>query len=228
MALDLSGLSGVKTTENSGTATTTGTKGKTTQLDQNQFLQLMIAQMKNQDPTKPMDPSTFMSQLAQFSQVTGIEEMNKSVGNLNDSLLSSQVLSGTNLVGHEILAQSDTAVLAAQGGKITGAVDVPSGSQNVRVAVINSAGQLVKTMAINPGSGGMVDFQWDGKATDGSLAPAGTYGFQVLTGSGEDTTQLNPLLSSHVNSVTIDGTTHELSLNTNNGTLAMSTVRRIM
>jgi flagellar basal-body rod modification protein FlgD len=169
-----------------------------------------------------------MSQLAQFSQVTGIEEMNKSVGNLNDSLLSSQVLSGTNLVGHEILAQSDTAVLAAQGGKITGAVDVPSGSQNVRVAVINSAGQLVKTMAINPGSGGMVDFQWDGKATDGSLAPAGTYGFQVLTGSGEDTTQLNPLLSSHVNSVTIDGTTHELSLNTNNGTLAMSTVRRIM
>ena len=227
MALDLSGLTGVKTTENSTTDTTKKT-GQTTQLDQNQFLQLMIAQMKNQDPTKPMDPSTFMSQLAQFSQVTGIEKMNESVTGLNDSLLSSQVLSGTNLVGHEILAESDTAVLSAAGGKISGAVDVPAGSQNVMVAVINSAGTLVRAMPVNAGSGGMVDFQWDGKATDGTSAPAGTYQFQVLTGTGEDTTQLKPLLSSHVNSVTIDGTSHELSLNTNNGTLALSTVRRIM
>ena len=226
MALDLSGLSGVKTSES--TTDTTKTKGQTTQLDQNQFLKLMIAQMKNQDPTKPMDPSTFMSQLAQFSQVTGIEQMNKSVSGLNDSLLSSQVLSGTNLVGHEILAESNTAVLAAPGSKITGAVDVPSGSQNVRVAVLDSAGSLVRMIPVNAGSGGMVDFEWDGKATNGTSAPAASYEFHVLTGTGEDTQELNPLLSSHVNSVTIDSTSHELSLNTNNGTLALSTVRRIM
>jgi len=227
MTLDLSSLVGARTTADSVSAATK-TKGQSTQLDQNQFLQLMIAQMKNQDPTKPMDPSAFMSQLAQFSQVTGIEQMNKSVGELNDSLLGSQVLSGTNLVGHEVLAQSDTAVLSAAGGTITGAVDVPQGSQNVRVAVLNSAGQLVRTIPVNAGSGGTVDFQWNGTAVDGSLAPAGTYELQVLTGTGEDTTQLSPLLSSHVNSVTIDGTTHELSLNTNNGTLALNTVRRIM
>ena len=227
MALDLSGLTGVKTSENNTTGTASNV-GQTTQLDQNQFLKLMIAQMKNQDPTKPMDPSTFMSQLAQFSQVTGIEKMNESITGLNDSLLSSQVLSGTNLVGHEILAESDTAVLRAEGAKISGAVDVPSGSQNVTVAVLNSAGTLVRAIPVNAGSGGMVDFEWDGKAANGTNAPAGTYQFQVFTGSGEDTTQLKPLLSSHVNSVTIDGTSHELSLNTNNGTLALSTVRRII
>jgi flagellar basal-body rod modification protein FlgD len=228
MALDLSGLEGVKTAANSsGTNSSSKTKGQTTQLDQNQFLQLMIAQMKNQDPTKPMDPSTFMSQLAQFSQVTGIEQMNKSVSGLNDSLLSSQVLSGTNLVGHEILATASTAALTA-GGSIKGAVDVPEGTTTLNVGILNSAGQLMRTIPMQPGAGGMVDFSWDGKTNTGETAPAGTYTVKVLSGTGKDTQELPALLSSHVNSVTIDGTTHELSLNTNNGTLALSTVRRII
>src|SRR5262249_56109641 len=78
------------------------------QLDQNAFLKLMIAQLKNQDPTKPQDPSEFMSQLAQFSQVTSTQNMQASIQTLTDSMRSTQVLNGTNLVGHDVLPPAST------------------------------------------------------------------------------------------------------------------------
>lgn len=222
MALDLSGLQGVSTTENSGTAKT---KKSGTELDQNQFLQLMIAQMKNQDPSKPMDPSQFMSQLAQFSTVTGIQSMNESISGLSQSLLSSQVLSGTNLVGHDVLAQASTGMLS-EGGTINGEVDVPAGAKTLKLNVLDSGGQLVRSITLPP-TEGRAAFSWDGKTTAGTAAPSGSYEFEILAGDGQDTIQLDSLLSSHVNSVTIDSSTHELSLNTNNGTLPLSSVRRI-
>lgn len=225
MALDLSGLQGVATTATSSGTARTQEKDSGTQLDQNQFLQLMIAQMKNQDPTKPMDPTTFMSQLAQFSTVTGIESMNKSISGLSESLLSSQVLSGTSLVGHDVLAQATTGNLAT-GGTIEGAVDVPAGTQTLKVNVLDTSGQLVRTITLQP-SEGRLEFSWDGQTSAGAAAPAGSYELKILAGDGKDTIQLNSLLSSHVNSVTIDASTHELSLNTNNGTLPLSSVRRI-
>src|SRR6188768_3696602 len=89
---------------------TSGTKKKD-QLGQNEFLQLMLAQLKNQDPFKAMDPSQFLGQLAQFGTVSGIQEMQGSLSTLSDSLRSSQVLGGTSLVGHYVLADASEAVL---------------------------------------------------------------------------------------------------------------------
>src|SRR6478752_4143091 len=91
---------------------------KSNDLDQNAFLKLMIAQLKNQDPTKPQDPSEFMSQHAQFSQVTSTQNMEKSITTLSDSMRSTQLLNGTSLVGHDILAASDTDTIEA-GGTVT-------------------------------------------------------------------------------------------------------------
>src|ERR1043165_2578974 len=80
---------------------TATTPKSSTGLDQNAFLKLLIAQLKNQDPTKPQDPSEFMSKRAQFSQVTSTQNMEKSITTLSDSMRSTQLLNGTSLVGHE-------------------------------------------------------------------------------------------------------------------------------
>src|SRR4029450_3877723 len=95
-----------------------GTKGQqdaksNQQLGQNEFLKLMLAQMKNQDPMKPQDPSTFLTQLAQFTQVTGIQNMQTSMADLASSMRSTQVLSGTSLVGHDVLAPATKDTIAA-------------------------------------------------------------------------------------------------------------------
>src|SRR5678810_79383 len=65
---------------------------KKTELDQGDFLTLMISQLKNQDPFKPLDPSQYVGQLAQFSSVSGLADMNKNITALADSLRGNQVL----------------------------------------------------------------------------------------------------------------------------------------
>src|SRR3954470_24572522 len=106
---------------------TSSQTNKSNNLDQNAFLKLMIAQLKNQDPTKPQDPSEFMSQLAQFSQVTSTQNMETSIQSLTDSMRSTQLINGTSLVGHDILAKATTDTIDA-GGTVAGAVDAPKGT----------------------------------------------------------------------------------------------------
>src|ERR1700736_1457362 len=88
------------------------------------FLPLMLAQLKNQDPTSPVDSNQFLNQLASLSTVQGITQLNTSFGSLSTSLVSSQALQASSLLGHQALVSSKTAVLTAS-GTVTGAVQIP-------------------------------------------------------------------------------------------------------
>lgn len=142
-------------------------------LGQAQFMQLMIAQLRNQDPTKPMDPSEFLGQLAQFGTVSGIQDMQASLSSLSDALRSSQVLGGTNLVGHDVLAAADTAALGAT-GDVRGAVTIPEGTNAAMLVVTDASGQLIRKMPLSTQQGDSA-FTWDGTTDLGSRAPAGNY-----------------------------------------------------
>ena len=200
---------------------------KSDQLDQNAFLKLMIAQLKNQDPTKPQDPSEFMSQLAQFSQVTSTQNMEKSIGSLTDSIRSTQVLNGTSLVGHDILSVADTDTIAA-GGTVTGAIDAPKGTTSVKVVVKDAAGAQVRTFDLKEVKQGINNFTWDGTTNTGAAAPAGTYTFSTVATVNGETGALDPMLVSKVSSVTIDPTSAQLTLNTTAGSVALADVRRVL
>ena len=97
------------------------------QLGQAEFLELMIAQLKNQDPFKAMDPSQFLGQLAQFGTVTGSQELQTAFGTQSDATRSTQVLDGSTMVGREVLVASEGATLQAEGA-VKGAFDVPTGT----------------------------------------------------------------------------------------------------
>ncbi|MEO7773961.1 MAG: flagellar hook capping FlgD N-terminal domain-containing protein, partial [Steroidobacteraceae bacterium] len=163
-------------TQLSGGTTTTApgvSSGKKDELGQDAFLKLMVAQLANQDPFKPVDPSAFLGQLAQFSTVTGIQDMKSSIGSLADSLRSSQVLDGTTMVGHSVLAVSDSAVLGAT-GEVSGAVDLPEGVSAAVIAVTDASGQLLRRIQL-PAKEGTAEFKWDGLMDNGTRAAAGTY-----------------------------------------------------
>lgn len=197
------------------------------QLDQNAFLKLMIAQLKNQDPTKPQDPSEFMSQLAQFSQVTSTQNMEKSIDTLSDSMRSTQLLNGTSLVGHQILATSNTDTIDA-GGTVTGAIDAPKGITSIKVVIKDAAGAEVRSFDLANVAEGLNNFTWDGKTNSGVAAPAGQYTFSTVATAAGQTGALDPLLMSKVSSVTIDPSTSALTLNTTAGAIALSDVRRVL
>ena len=206
-------------------ARTQGTKPKD-QLGQAEFLELMIAQLKNQDPFKAMDPSQFLGQLAQFGTVSGIQEMQTAFGTLSDSMRASQVLDGATMVGRDVLVASETVGLDAEGG-VRGAIDVPPETSEVQIKIKDASGQLVRTMTLPDGEG-LVEFQWDGIAADGERAPAGDYAIEAVANIGGEAYSLETLMASRVASVTIDGT-RGLTLNTTTlGARALSDVRRVM
>jgi flagellar basal-body rod modification protein FlgD len=196
------------------------------QLGQNEFLKLMLAQLKNQDPMKPTDPTQFLSQLAQFSQVTGIQQMQTSMADLAASLRSTQVLHGASLVGRDVLAPSTSETIAA-GETAHGAADTPEGASALQITVKDSSGALVRTFSV-PASSGLTEFTWDGRDNAGQAAPAGEYSFDVMTSVGGQPQALEPLLASRVASVTIDSKNGSLTLNTSAGAVPISAVRRVL
>src|SRR5579863_9159930 len=94
-------------------------------LTMNDFLTLMTAQLKNQDPLNPTDSNQFLNQLSELSTVEGISQLNTSLSSLSGSLLSTQAVNSAALVGQTILAPATSATLAS-GGSLSGAVQVPS------------------------------------------------------------------------------------------------------
>ena len=203
---------------------TSGTKKKD-QLGQNEFLQLMLAQLKNQDPFKAMDPSQFLGQLAQFGTVTGIQDMQAAFTSLSDAMRSSQVLDGASMVGRDVLVPSDTVTLHAD-GTVKGSIDVPKGLTGLTVNIRDGAGALVRRMTL-PTDSGNQEFTWDGLRDDGTRATAGDYDIEAIGSLDGQSGSLEMLFSSRVNSVTIDSS--GLVLNTNDlGARPLGDVRRVM
>src|SRR6266850_2568094 len=98
----------------SSTGSTSGTSGTgsvadSTTLGGTNFLTLMLAQLKNQDPTSPVDSNQFLNQLASLSTVQGITQLNTSFASLSSSLVSAQALQASSLLGHQALVSSTTA-----------------------------------------------------------------------------------------------------------------------
>jgi flagellar hook assembly protein FlgD len=121
------------------------------QLGQSDFLKLMLTQFKNQDPTKPVDSAQYVAQLAQFSQVQGLADLNSAFKTLSDSVTSNQALQASSLLGREVLVPGSIATLA-QGGTLSGAVDLPQSSGRVTVNIIDGSGSIVRQ--INLGAHG--------------------------------------------------------------------------
>jgi flagellar basal-body rod modification protein FlgD len=195
-------------------------------LGQKDFLELMMTQFRNQDPFKPMDSTQFLGQLAQFSTVSGIDAMQGSLASLADSYRSDQMLAGAALVGRDILVPSTTSTLAAE-GTMSGAIDVPSGTQQLFVQVKDATGQLVRRFEV-PAGDGLTDFSWDGAIEDGSRAAPGLYTFQAVGITAGKTASLQTLLTDTVDSVTLDANSQSLVLNTaTQGAVPLASVRRI-
>jgi len=100
---------------------------KSNEIGQNEFLELMLAQLKNQDPFQPLENGEFVAQMAQFSTVSGIEEMNASLKGMSDSLQGNRLLEASNLIGRTALVSGKTASLTEDGLTVSRAARIPLG-----------------------------------------------------------------------------------------------------
>lgn len=190
------------------------------QISESGFLQLITTQLQDQNPLQPTDPTQFLAQIEGLSEVSSLQGM-------QSSLQGSQVLSGASLLGKTVLAPGSTATLAA-GGTVSGAVTAPAGATSLTVTVQDGSGNTVKSFAVSPQASGLTPFTWDGTTSAGTAAPSGVYTLSVAASVDGASQSVSPLVQSQVTSVTIDSTTQALDVNTDNGTVPLSSVVSIM
>jgi flagellar basal-body rod modification protein FlgD len=208
-------LSSAATTSTSTGATST-TVPANMQINETDFLQLITTQLQNQDPLQPTDPSQFLGQLEGLSEVSSLQSM-------QSAMSSSQVTNGASLLGHSVLAPGSTATLAT-GGAISGAVNAPAGATSLTVSIANSSGAPVTSFQVTPAGSGMTPFSWNGATSVGTTAAAGQYTISVNATVNGASQSVAPMVVSQVQSVTIDPSTQQLDLNTNSGTVPLSSV----
>jgi flagellar basal-body rod modification protein FlgD len=192
------------------------------------FLTLMLAQLQNQDPTSPVDSNTFLTQLAQLSEVQGITQLNTSFSSLSSSLASNQALQASSLLGHQALVNSTTAQLAS-GATVSGAVNVPQTTSSVVLSIANSAGTVVQTVNLGAQSSGLANFSWNGTQSNGSQAPAGTYTLSAAyAGATSSSAAATTLVNGTVESVSMGAGSTGLTLNVSGiGSVPYSSVQTI-
>ncbi|HPE80570.1 MAG: flagellar hook assembly protein FlgD [Sedimenticolaceae bacterium] len=209
-------------------ATDTQSRGtnNANELGLNTFLKLMVTQLNNQDPFKPMENGDFLSQIAQFGSVTGLEQLNKNFESLAGSITSGQALQAGSLVGREILAPVDAGYLMP-GGSLRGQVSLDQSSPAVTLRVTDGVGQLVREMPLGSAAPGTLDFTWDGMDDAGNYAPPGIYNLQVEAMQNDRAVDLQTKLFSKVESVNLNGS-NGLTLNLEGlGPIAFNNVQQI-
>ena len=128
-------------------------------LGQAEFLKLMTAQLQNQDPFAPMDNGDFIAQMAQFSTVTGITEINTNLTNLGDKLEPNRIATAASFLGTSVLVPGQT-VTPDDNGEIHGVIDLPASSTNVGLTISNTKGEVFHTIDLGSQTKGLVGFSW--------------------------------------------------------------------
>ena len=200
--------------------------GKKNELGKNEFMELMIAQLKNQNPLEPQDNGEFISQLAQFSSLEEIQSLAGSVDDVASQFRSTQALQASAMVGRTVLAPSNTGVLGAS-GEISGNVEVPASTSGLRVSIENGAGERVRQIDLGSQQAGVTGFNWDGKDGNGNSLPPGPYRIVAEASYPDGQQQLGTMVSANVDSVSL-GQGGSVTLNlAGMGSIALSDVQQI-
>lgn len=173
-------------------------------LGQDEFMKLMVAQLNNQDPTKPLENAEFLSQLAQFGTVNGITELQSSFSTLASSLQSNQALQASTMVGRSVLVPANSVNLQS-GGVVDGAVELTGTTGALNLTIRDFAGQVVKEMSLGAQNEGQVTFKWDGLDDSGIAVPAGQYTMTAEALIDGDNVAMETMVQARVDSVTLAG-----------------------
>jgi len=164
-----------------GNQYTTAVKGKS-ELGKDDFLKLMMAQMKYQDPMNPMDGTAFSAQLAQFSSLEQLTNINTSLTqSINANLMLAESVNNTmsaTLIGKEVKLSNTTIQKNGQDEANIG-YTLPGDAVSVKISIYNEAGMLVKTIEDASTDKGDSKLSWDFTDNDGNNLPDGSYTFSV-------------------------------------------------
>jgi flagellar basal-body rod modification protein FlgD len=177
------------------------------------FLKMLTTQLKNQDPTSPMDSKEFTTQLVQFSQVEQSINQNKNLEKLLAAVMTQQAGNNLNFIG-KIVDVDDNKVKLAEDGNAFWSYELPKGVMNVQYRIVNDKGTVVRTVQVSSDQAagfksGRVEVAWDGQDSQGNKMPAGTYKLEVIAkdSTGKTVDGVKVFARGYVEALeTVDGT----------------------
>jgi flagellar basal-body rod modification protein FlgD len=148
------------------------------QLDKDDFMRIMISEMKHQDPTKPMDADKMATQMAQLTTVEQIKNMSASIDRLGDKNGASDRLAMSSMIGKTVTV--DKSRFNHTKGTIAPInFELPEASQKVKLSVLDERGEEVITKELEPQPAGLNIYNWDGINSSGVQVKSGNYTVRV-------------------------------------------------
>ena len=192
---------------------------------QDQFMTLLITQIRNQDPLNPMQNAEFTSQLAQINTVQGIEKLNTTLASLVSNYEGGQAMQAAAMIGKHVLVNGSQMELTSSGA--LAGFDLAGAAEKVKVTIKDGNGLIMKTLDLEASAAGPSSFFWDGKTESGEPAVAGRYSFSLEASKGIDSVGSTALQIGTVNAVTRSAAGFKLDLG-NLGDFSFDDVKQIL
>ncbi|CAL4323448.1 flagellar hook assembly protein FlgD [Buchnera aphidicola] len=202
-------------------------KNNSSALDlQKNFLGLLIAQIKNQDPTDPIKNTELTSQLAQINTATGIEKLNNTVGLFSNKINQSQNIQVSSLIGHHVMIPNSQ-IVHTEGIDTKFGLEVISDTTTINIKIMDNAGKIVYVKKINNLKSGIHSFVWDGKNLDKEEMKTGRYNVYISAKNKEKDVPAQVLSEALVNSIITSSSDPIIDLGAM-GTTTLSKIRKIL
>ncbi len=173
-------------------------------LGKDAFLTMLVAQMKNQDPMNPIQNTEFTAQLAQFSSLEQMFNVNENLKNIQMTQSSLNNTQAVSIIGREIKSEGNSIKLSAETSSEIN-YKLSSAAKEVRVNIYDYRGDLVRTVSMSSQDAGENSFVWDGKDSSGNSLSDGTYSFMVSAKDPAGTDiSVTPLIRGQVTGVSFD------------------------
>lgn len=169
------------------------------------FMTLLVTQLKNQDPLKPMENTELTSQLAQINTVNGIENLNKTLQDIDSQIGAGQQLQAAMLIGRGVMVPGDQVLAGAEGVTTPFGVELDHSAARVQVSLLSETGEVVRRYDLGAMAAGSDTLVWDGRTQSGELAPEGAYRLAIdARGPGGESLPARGLHYAFVNGVSVD------------------------
>ena len=171
-------------TDSVSAGTTQAPVNASQELDRDAFLNLLITQLQNQDPLNPTDSTEFTAQLAQFSSLEQLGNVNENLKQLQDFQASINNSQAVSLIGKEITANGHS--LSLTGGQpVACDFKLDRDASVVGVSIYDHTGEFVKSFEGQNLAAGNHTLHWDGTNQNGSPAASGDYTFEVMAADAD-------------------------------------------
>ncbi len=153
-------------------------------VDKEAFLQLLVAQLQNQDPLSPMEGTDFVDQMATFTQVEQQISQSKALEVISLQLTGLASNEAVSLIGKDVVVRGNK--IAFDGENATGAsASLERSATEVTVTIRDENGTAVRTLELGPQPGGAMSVPWDGRDDVGNLVSSGSYSMEISARDAE-------------------------------------------